>query len=126
MSISTQDEAGAAVSYSMFRSEGNRAVYIGPAHSDLSKDQIILQSVSPKQSGGTYGNRRSSLNYNVTVTTANPDGTSSAKDAKVEIVVSLPAGISDAAVKEAFARVGTIALNDTLVLTMFKQGQIEV
>lgn len=125
MSITTQNEAAANVVYTMFRSEGNRAVYVGPAHSDLNRDQMILNSVSPKQTKDAYGNRRSSLNYNMTVTTTNPDGTSSAKDAKVEIVVSLPAGVSDTSVKEMFARVGNIAINDTLVLALFKQGQIE-
>jgi len=99
MSIITVNAAGTNVTYSIYRKEANRAVYIGPANTDLVKDQLIVNSASPKQSASSYGNRRSSVNYLSTLSTSNPDGTSTAKDVKCEVVVSIPAGVTFAQLK---------------------------
>nr|UJQ85523.1 MAG: hypothetical protein 2 [Leviviridae sp.] len=125
MSIQTVDAAAAAVTYNAFRKDGDSVTYIGPAHSDLSKDMLVVKSVSPKQTSISYGNRRSSCNYLVTVTSGNPDGTSTAKDMKAEIVVSLPAGVSFASLKEALRRLGGILTTDAIATDLFHIGKID-
>lgn len=125
MSIVTQNAAGTNVTYSIYRKEANRSVYIGVNHTDIVKDQLIVNSVPPKQSSGAYGNRRSTVNHLVTVTTANPDGTSSAKDMKVEIEVSLPAGVTFATLKEALRRVAGTLTDDAIATDLFHIGKVD-
>lgn len=125
MSIVTQNAAGTNVTYSIYRKETNKATYIGSSHSDILKDQLIITSVPPKSSNGTYGNRRSSANYLITVSTSNPDGTTSAKDMKVEVSVSLPAGVTFASLKEALRRVAGTMSDDAVATDLFHIGKID-
>ncbi len=126
MSISTVDAAAAAVVYNLYRTENNRASYIGPSHSDLEKQQILVTSGSPKQTSDSYGNRRSTLNCVQTVTVANPAGDNVRKDMKLEINASVPVGATFAEFQELMAHVENIAGNDTLMQDIFLTGKIEV
>lgn len=125
MSIVTQNAAGTNVTYAIYRKEANRSVYIGANHTDILKDQLVVTSVPPKQSSGSYGNRRSTINYLVSVSTANPDGTTSAKDMKVEIEVSLPAGVTFATLKEALRRVAGTITDDAVATDLVHIGKID-
>jgi hypothetical protein len=125
MSIVTKNAAGTNVTYNVYRKETNRAVYIGPSHSDILKDSLVISSVPPKSGSSAYGNRRSSANYLVTITTGNPDGSNSAKDMKVEVSVSLPAGASFATLKEALARVAGTMTDDAVATDLFHIGKID-
>nr|UJQ85748.1 MAG: hypothetical protein 2 [Leviviridae sp.] len=125
MSIVTKNAAGTNVTYNVYRKETNRANYIGPTHSDILKDTLVITSVPPKSNGTTYGNRRSSANYLVTITTSNPDGTSSAKDMKVEVAVSLPAGATFATLKEALARIAGTMTDDAVATDLYHIGKID-
>nr|UJQ84903.1 MAG: hypothetical protein 2 [Leviviridae sp.] len=126
MSIATVDAAASAVTYNLFRSEGNRASYIGPSHSDLVKQQIIVTSVSPKQVSDSYGNRRSTLNCVQTVTVANPAGDNVKRDMKLEMNASIPVGATFAEFQELMAHIADIAANDTIMESIFLTGKIEL
>lgn len=113
--ITLKDAANADVTYQQLSAEGFRTTYIGANHSDMSKDQVILNSVSPKRSGVTFGNRRASINLVTSVTVPTPGGETEVKDMKFELVTSVPVGVSASAVDEAMARISAAVANATLV-----------
>nr|UJQ85565.1 MAG: hypothetical protein 2 [Leviviridae sp.] len=125
MTIVLKDSAAANVTYTIYRKESDRAVYIGPAHTDLSKDQLVVTSVSPKQTSDSYGNRRSSVNLLTTVSVTAPDGTTVKKDLKVEVTVSMPAGVSFATLDQSLSRIAEAVSNDTIATDLFHIGKIE-
>lgn len=125
MDISTKDLAAAAVVYSHYRTDNNRATYIGPVHSDLSKDMLVVQSVSPKRNGVSYGNRRSLANLINSVSVLDTNGVSTTKDMKAEISVSIPAGVTLNDFKERIARLNGILDDATLVENLFFTGKID-
>lgn len=94
MSITLKDVALADKVYQPFRTNGDRSEYIGPNHSDVTKDWASLMSTAPKKTAATFGNRRSTFKVVRTVTVSTPDGGTEQKDARIEISVSLPVGTS--------------------------------
>jgi len=126
MSISTLDKDSVAVVYTHYRTENNRAVYIGPLHSDLVKDTMIISSAAPKRNGVSFGNRRSSINLITTVIVDDVNGVPTSKDMKVELSVSLPAGVTTDTLKESLARVAHILTTTTTSMELLHIGKIEV
>lgn len=125
MSIVLKDTAAANVTYSIYRKEADRAVYIGPAHTDLVKDQLVVQSVSPKQTASSFGNRRSSCNLLTTVSVADPQGNTVQRDMKVEVIVSMPAGVSFATLDQSLSRIAEAVSNDAIAADLFHIGKID-
>jgi len=126
MSLSTFDNNAVAVVYDHYRTDQNRATYVGPVHSDLSKDSMIVTSVAPKRNGVSFGNRRSSLNLVQSVQVLDTNGLTVTKDMKVEILISLPAGVTEDALKEAVSRVRGVLNANATVVDLFHSGKIEV
>jgi hypothetical protein len=112
MSLTLKNVAAASLTYSPLRTEGNRTTYIGSAHTDIVKDQVIVTSTPPKRSANSYGNRRASINLVRTITVDTPDGGTASKDLKVELVASLPAGLTNSEAEEAFASAVSLAFAD--------------
>nr|APG77251.1 hypothetical protein [Wenling levi-like virus 2] len=126
MALNTKDFSNAVVSYSMFRLDGNRAVYIGPAHSDLVKDQVILNSTAPKQSAQSYGNRRGGLNIVQTIKVATPQSAATiSRDMKLEALASVPVGATYDEFKELVARMAGLLGDETYVKGLFLTGKID-
>jgi hypothetical protein len=125
MTITLKDTAAANVVYSIYRKEADRAIYIGPAHTDIVKDQLVVSSVSPKQTAGSFGNRRSSVNLLTTVSVTDPGGETVSKDMKVEVIVSMPAGVSYATLDESLSRIAEALSNNAIATDLFHIGRIE-
>nr|APG77291.1 hypothetical protein [Wenzhou levi-like virus 6] len=125
MSISTKNAANVAVVYNPYRIEGNRAIYIGAAHSDLIKDQIILTSASPKQTPTSYGNRRTSLNVVNTISVDTPQASAVGRDMKLEALASVPTGATLGEFKELAARLAFLLQQDDFVQSLYMTGQID-
>lgn len=125
MPITTQDAASASVTFDAYRQEGNRAVYIGPNHTDLLKQQMILTSASPKQTKDSFGNRRSALNAIRTVSVQNPNGDSTSKDMKLETLASIPVGATLAEFKDLVANTIGLLSDDTVVEKFYLTGKID-
>ena len=123
--LNTKNLAGTAVTYSRYRSAGNRTEYVGPANSDLTKDQIILQSTAPKTQGENRGNRRSSVNVVSGVSVLNTKGVSVVRDAKLELLASVPAGMTEGDFKELCARQAALLADPTFVKNLFLTGLID-
>lgn len=121
--ITLKDVAIADVTYNPFRTEGNQTVYIGPEHSDIYKDQLVLSSTAPKRVANSFGNRRSVIKLLRAVVVATPDGGTEVKDAKMEINVSIPVGISDEAFSELQARL--FSLQDSVFDAVAETGQTQ-
>lgn len=95
MKIITKNANGDAKTYDVYRVAGNRAEYISGDHSDLKKDKCIVSSNSGGVTKTSLGNRKSSINF---VKTNEVDTRLTEKeltDAKIEILTSFPAGMSD-------------------------------
>nr|UJQ85252.1 MAG: hypothetical protein 2 [Leviviridae sp.] len=125
MSITLKNTAAADVVYNIYRKSENRAEYIGPAHTDLSKDLLVVSSSSPKQTSTSFGNRRSTVNLLTTVSAPLPDGTSAKRDMKVEISVSLPAGVTFAILDEALSRIAHAITTDAIATDLLFIGKID-
>jgi hypothetical protein len=125
MSLTTETVAASALVFTPFRTSNNRSSYIGPAHSDLSKQQMILTSIAPKQTKSDYGNRRSTFNSVATVSVVNPLGDTVKKDMKVEINASIPSGATFADFKEQLHGLAYLAADDSMMESFFLTGKIE-
>lgn len=126
MSISLKDASNAAVVYSIYRVRDNRAEFIGPAHSDLSKDMVILTSQAPKVTATSYGNRRSNLNVVSTTKVTTPVSSDQVqRDMKLDASASIPNGATLAQFKELTARLSAALADDNLVESFFLTGKIE-
>ena len=110
MPLTLKDKAAAAAVYNPLKTVNDTTTYIGAAHSDLSKDQVTVSSVSPKRTAKSFGNRRSSVNVVRTTTIGTPDNLTERKDAKIEIVSSIPVGMSVAEQEELYARALALTL----------------
>lgn len=110
MPLALKDKAAAAVLYNALKTVNDTTTYVGAAHSDLSKDQVTVTSVSPKRTAKSFGNRRSSVNVVRTTVIGTPDNLTERKDAKIEIVSSIPVGMPVAEQEELFARAFAVTL----------------
>jgi hypothetical protein len=126
MSITLKDDAASDVVYVALHTIGNSTTYIGPTHSDIVNDKLIISSTPPKRSATTYNNRRSKLNYVASVEVATPDGGVEQKDMKMEINVSIPVGTSEASIAEALARIADIATQATLINDITVVGKTQL
>lgn len=125
MAISLKNAAAAVVAYVQFRTDGLITLFNGPSHSDLNKDQLTVRSDAPVRTRTQYGNRRSSVKLVNTVSVGNPDGTTSAKDMKFELVTSVPVGVTTVQVKESIARIAALAANEQLMLDIVVSGKTQ-
>jgi len=123
MTITLKDRLDADKAYSQFRIVGDRTEYIGPDHSDVTKDHLILSSVSPKRTATTYGNRRSTFKVVRSISVATPDGGTEQKDARIEIAVSLPVGLSTDDLDELQSR--ALSLPDAIFDSFLQTGQTQ-
>lgn len=103
MQIKTKNADGTAKVYDTFRVSGNRAEYISGEHSDLKKDKCIVSSNSGGVTKTSLGNRKSSINFVKTNDVENRLNEKELADAKIEIVTSFPAGLTDAQVSDLIA-----------------------
>lgn len=125
MAISLKNAAAAAVAYVQYAVNNATVVFLGTEHNDMTKDQLILRSDAPVKTKASYGNRRSSVKLLRTVTVSNPDGTSSAKEMKFELVTSVPVGVTNAQVKECFARISAFAADEQLMTDVVLSGKVQ-
>lgn len=110
MPLALKDKAAVAVTYNALKTVNDTTTYIGAGHSDLSKDQVTVSSVPPKRTAKSFGNRRSSVNIVRTTAVGTPDNLTERKDAKIEIVSSIPVGMSVAEQEELYARAFALAM----------------
>lgn len=121
----SQIKLGAAI-YVLFAQANGRSEYIGPAHSDSSKDLIILASASPSKSSQNNGARRT------TVTTVRTklvpklgDPTCTVPmDISQKHYFSVPVGITEEDLLGEIAKDATLMSNANLVKAVFLRGQL--
>lgn len=113
-----------AIPFDIYRHGGNKAEYLGPNHSDVTKDVLYLQSTAPKLTATSYGNRRSSANQIHTVPVDLPNGDTENRDLKFQIVGSIPVGTPAADITAALARLVDLASDTTLMNDIFVKGRI--
>lgn len=124
--IALKNVAEAIVSYAIYRSAGNRAVYHGPEHTDLVTDELILVGNDPVKNNDSFGNRRSSFKLLRSTDVAGTDGISTlTRDAKVEILTSLPVGMANAEIDELFARAAEAAKSTAVTENLAQLGQVQ-
>jgi len=124
--INLLNAAVSAVPYALYRVEGDRAVYIGPLHSDTLADKLITKSVAPKRNGLNLGNRRSDINLITSTSVLDGAGATVVRDRKIAIVSSLPVGTTSAHVAEDVARLKELLNQPNVVEQIMLTGQIEL
>lgn len=106
MQIKTKKADGTAKAYDVYRVAGNRAEYISGVHTDLRKDKVIVTSTAGGATKVSLGNRKASVNFVQTIDADTRDAAvKELVDAKMELVSSFPAGMSDASALELIANV---------------------
>lgn len=103
MQIKTKKVDGTAKVYDLYRVSGNRAEYIAAGHSDLYKDKVIVSSTAGGVTRASLGNRKASINFVKAHDIKTRTPLTEVADAKIEILSSLPAGMSDDQVLELVA-----------------------
>lgn len=125
MSITLQNHAGTAVDYNLNRTSADQALYNGPQQTDITTDKLILSSKAPSRTAMSFGNRRSSLNIQRSAEVTTPTEGSEQKVAKIEVLSSIPAGMSESDFNELAARASSALANPALVKAIFTTGQIQ-
>lgn len=126
MPLKLKNAAGTDVNYDIHRSEGNRAEYRGPDHTDMSGDVLILSASEPKRTKDSHGNRRSSVKVIRSFTIVDTDcKTSEHRDAKIEILTSIPVGSTAEAIGELFARGADLLLTPELANELAIKGKTQ-
>nr|UJQ85589.1 MAG: hypothetical protein 2 [Leviviridae sp.] len=120
--MKTKNLLGTDVTYTLFRQTNNRASLIGPLHTDSVKDQFTVTQRDPVPSKNEKGYRRTEAQYQVTIPVTEPLGVVP-KVLRVEVSASIPVGTTEAEIEEAFARVGNLSLDSTLVHDIFVIGK---
>lgn len=115
-----------AATYVLFNQANGRAEYIGPNHSDSSKDLIILTSASPSKGPLNNGARRSTVTYVRTVSLPSLcDPTCNVlMDISQKHYFSVPVGVSEAAVLGEIAKDTALMSNAGVVRALFLRGQL--
>ena len=126
MSLTLENAAGSPVAYTLFRFSGNRSTLVGPDSTDLITDEIQINSEGPARTAASFGNRRTSVNLLRSSTVPVPDETTVSKTVKLELVSSLPAGLSDSAVDEMIARMSSLLGNPTVLKQIIVTGQVQI
>jgi predicted small metal-binding protein len=72
--------------------QGLRTTYTTDGHTDLVKDQLVINSNEPKLTKTSYGTRRSTIDRRFSVDVPLPDGTTAKRDVKVSFSSSIPVG----------------------------------
>lgn len=111
--------------YTQFRVSGDQSTFIGPDASDVSTDNLLLKSSSPKRGNGQFGNRRSTVNLVRGSSVLDLEGSTVVRNRKFAIDASLPVGVSEALVFEDAAQLGKLLQDTDFVRKMFIQGIIE-
>lgn len=124
MSITTKAPDDSNVVYNAIRTEGPRTSYIGANHSDITKDMLVVTSNNPKRVGDSYGNRRTSFNLVRSSAVGTPSGSEEVKDAKVELLISVPVGTSDALLDEMLTAVKSLTLANIKAAAVVGQTQL--
>lgn len=124
--LNLKNKAGTAVVYNFVTHGGSSTTYIGPEHSDLLADSITLTSASPARKGNDYGNRRSRSNLQRAVKVASPTAVDVVKNAKLELLASVPVGMTDIQFEELCARQAALLSDSTYVKFLFIQGRTEI
>lgn len=124
--LTLKNAAGTAVEYHFVAHQaGMSTSYIGPDHSDLLADSITLTTAAPARKGNDYGNRRSRANLQRAVTVTSPSSIEVVKNAKLELLASVPVGMTQAQFTELCARQAELLSNVDYVKFLFIQGRTE-
>lgn len=84
------------VVFTRFEEYQNRAVYIGPGHSLLSRNTLSLYRTLPKASGNFRGTAKSAVKFSKDITVAAVDGTTVVAPLIIEVSISAPVGTTPA------------------------------
>nr|APG77126.1 hypothetical protein [Beihai levi-like virus 33] len=126
MAIMTKDGLNQDVVYEPYRIEGNRAEYIGPKHSDVDKEMMVITSAAPKRTASSYGNRRSQVNVIHTVEVETPENAGKVqRDAKIEALASVPVGMTFEEFKDLGHALANVLMNETYLEEIFVAGKIQ-
>lgn len=120
------DAAGTVVNYDFHRHTSSAVVYIGANHTDLLEDSVTISSVAPTRKATDYGNRRSRSNLQVGIEVAGPTVAAMHKNAKLELIASVPVGMTLAQFKELAARQAALLSSDEYLKKIFITGQAEM
>lgn len=123
--ITTKNVSAADVSFAQYRVNGDTAIFIGPASTDVVNDMLMIKSVAPKRGNGSYGNRKSSLNLIRSTTVKDLQDNDVVRDRKLEVTSSLPVGAKLADLIEDAHELGTLLQDPTFVENLFLLGKIE-
>lgn len=89
------------------------------------KDKVIVTSAAPAGKAGSQQNRRSSVNFvRSAQVPAAEEGKTQLKDAKIEILASLPVGIVDAQFNELCANAAGFFSDPVQVKNVLRVGRI--
>lgn len=111
--------------YPQYRVSGDKAIFHGPAATDLSTDLISVKSLAPKRGNGQYGNRRTTISLVRGTNVVDLDGGSVVLDRKFAVESSLPVGTTEAQIIEDAHNLGSLLQDPVFVAKAFKEGIIE-
>lgn len=108
-----------------FRVSGDKAVFIGPNHTDFLIDTLTLQASEPKRGNNQFGNRRTDVSLIRGTQVVDLEGQSVIRNRKMAISNSLPVGTSFDDLKEDAFQMSELLKNEDFLRALFTQGIIE-
>lgn len=121
--MKAKNQAGAVVDYALARidNNGDRTTYVGPDHSDLHNDKVVLNQTAPVGQKLYPGQRKSSTKV-IRTGISTEGGVAVRRDMRVEILTSHTAGFTDAEVMAAVATAVSIFTDAAQAKAIVYQG----
>lgn len=112
--------------YTLYQQSALRAVYIGPLHTDLKKDMIIVTTQEPSRNTSNNGARRGSMTFIKThVVPVNGDPACTVlQDSSIKVMTSLPVGSDLSVLAGGMSAVAAVAASDIVTIPLFARGQL--
>jgi hypothetical protein len=123
ITINNKDTSTSA--FKQLRVNGDQSLLIGPSHSDVVEQKLLLKSVAPKRGNNQYGNRRSQVALVNGTSVADLNGDTVVRNRKISIESSVPVGTTvDDMLKDAYA-LSELLRDEAFVTNLFMLGLIE-
>lgn len=116
-----KDSANAVRLYTLLQAAGNQSTLIGPDHSDVNDDKVIITQKAPTPQKLYPGARKSNLAY-IMGAISTEGGIPVRRPLRVDISTSHTAGYTDAQVKEAVLRAVSAYVDQEQLLNIVFKG----
>lgn len=123
--ITITNKLAVPLSFTQFRVQGDKAVFIGPTHTDSKTETLTIQAIAPKRGNGQLGNRRGDLILVTGTSVLDVEGQTVVRNRKLAVSGSIPVGTTLQEVLDDAYTLSELLRNEDFVKSVMVSGIIE-